>query len=237
MNKLLIIALFQLSCLALIGGVQGSPNDYPSQVKIADICSGTLVKERFLITAAHCFYTSKAKKERRLSVGKRIKVKAHHTGKTRRVRIKRVHLHPTYIAAIKNYKDVNQATRYAKDIAVAEITAIKGLPSAEINFKELPVGTELVMTGSGCTKKKKKGPFKFGSVTISQLKFETKNNPVFISESPTVLSCKGDSGGAVFESLDIVAITTANIETSSGQYSLHLNLLDVKDWIAQIISI
>ena len=235
MIKALALILLSTSTYALIGGVVAQDNDYPSQVRFADICSGTLVAKKYIVTAAHCFYDAKGTRIRDLKVRKKIKVRSYHLNKSKRVRIKKITIHHEYAKHIKEGKNRVLATKYSHDIAVLEISPIRGVPSPKISFHKIADGTELTMTGSGCTTKKKRGPFKYGSVTSTNTTINTRGNNILSTSSPTTRVCLGDSGGAIYEGQTIIGINTAFVETSNNEYNLHLRMSEVEQWLRDLI--
>jgi hypothetical protein len=190
-----------------------------------------MVHERYILTAAHCLYSDKGVFDSAFKKGKRLKVKSFYLGKTRRLRVKKVYTHQSYLEALKKHGSRSSATLYAKDVAVVEVTPFEGVPSANLVFKEIPAGVELTLTGSGCTAKRRGGLFKFGNAPTITLNVNSKGNPILKTKSDTTKLCPGDSGGATFEGQDVVAINTAYAKMGKGQVNYHLNLADIESWL------
>jgi secreted trypsin-like serine protease len=129
----------------IVGGVPASPDSNPFQVGLlikvrtddflAQYCAGTLVKKRFVVTAAHCSD---------FVLESEVQVLAHTQwldGSGDRHDVKRITIHPAW----------NPET-FDNDIAVWELaTPVLDIRPARIGRLDPPAGTELLATGWGAT--------------------------------------------------------------------------------------
>jgi len=127
----------------IVGGTPAGPTDNPFQVALlnrtqpdnfaAQFCGGTLVRENFVVTAAHCSDFVAANAVQVLTGSRRLDA----SGVRRDVT--RITVHPNWNAATFDH-----------DVAVWELaTAATGAPVASLATDDGPVGADLLATGWG----------------------------------------------------------------------------------------
>lgn len=219
--------------LAIIGGQEATSQEYPEQVKFADSCSGTIINKNYILTAAHCFYSPLGAPAHNINIGKNILIKSHYLGKRIRKRVKAIKIHPTYLDAIKLYRNRATAARYSHDIALLKVSSINNIPVANINYDQKSTDQIITATGNGCTTEKTKGPFKYLKTTVSEkdLRIIT-GDKILTTSTENGQLCSGDSGGGVYDGTDVIAVNSGKININETEdYNLHVDLSYHKEWI------
>ena len=128
----------------IVGGRDADPDTHPFQVGLlnkrnadnfeAQFCGGTLVAERFVVTAAHCS-TGRPERDAQVLVGTQSL-----DGSGQRINVLRVHRHPSWSSRTDDY-----------DVAVWELaTPVTGIPFASLAATQpTEAGTPLRVTGWG----------------------------------------------------------------------------------------
>lgn len=166
---------------ALLGARVGNPRDYPASFYSASRsgrCTSTLVGPRVLLTAAHC-------------VGNGATATVHHAGRSARSRCTHA---PDYSS--------NPTADWALCLFDTDLTGIV-YETISINPGLVTVGTELQLTGFGCTDFDgtggNDGVYRIGEAPVTGL--PNGNDYDIVTEGDVAL-CFGDSGGPAFRYLD-----------------------------------
>lgn len=162
----------------LIGGSPADPGDYPASFYArhgSGACTGTLVSEKVLLTAAHCVTGSYKATLRRAGV--------------------------TYRAACEaapEYFSGKPSADYALCLLDQPLKEVR-YESVSADPSRLKVGGSLLLAGFGCIKEDmtlgNDGIYRYGTTTIDSL---PKGGSNTIVTRGGVALCPGDSGGAAF---------------------------------------
>jgi len=209
-------------------------NQYPNVVALAEManwgtlvfCTGTLVDERWIVTAAHCLYG----KEGLLSAGDLSVLfgdDINLNGYNDAIRFSDFVLHPQYVDGAFDY-----------DIAVVELSSPKnGIDFAVLNDE--PIGQDwggksLTFVGFGMTDFNVNDS---GTKRVTEIPIVSYDEMIVYSEHATSNICQGDSGGPGFETTDSGALELAGVNSfiyagCSGGGGGATRIDVVIDWIA-----
>lgn len=198
----------------IVGGTNASASDNPFQVALlqrnnannqgAQFCGGALVRENFVVTAAHCSDFVTANQVQVLTGARRLDG----TGTRRNVR--RIVIHPQW----------NNQT-FDHDVAVWEMeTAATGSPLATLATADVPVGTQLLATGWGALGEGLGGSIDLRSVFVPLVDRTNCNDANSYNGQITdrmicagrdqggIDTCQGDSGGPLTTGAVLNGITS-----------------------------
>ncbi|UYV70521.1 hypothetical protein LAZ67_7003406 [Cordylochernes scorpioides] len=197
----------------IVGGQEAVPNSWPWQVSLQEVlarpsshfCGGTLVNDRWVVTAAHCFSGLEKKSDFSVHLGKHNKFQQEDKEIVR------------YMKRFVIYPDipedeflVNKKYRMSHDIALIELNApvtfndrVSPACLPEGENTQPPVGTKCYATGWGLTKGTGR------NTMLKQLIAPISNRTTCVSSFNIVLdkyqictefvekegACNGDSGG------------------------------------------
>jgi len=186
----------------IVGGKDADPTTHPFQVGLLDrgtsdtfkaqFCGGTLVANKFVVTAAHCSDTiSNAPNEVQVLVGTQ-KL----DGSGQRINVSKVTVHP-------NWNSNSNSNDY--DVAVWELaSSVTGIPFATLASTQPTVaGTLLRVTGWGSLSYQGSYPIMMGEVDVPFVPAVNDNCQdqsgitarMLCAGSSGKDSCQGDSGG------------------------------------------
>jgi secreted trypsin-like serine protease len=213
----------------IVGGTKAAEGAYPFQVgllkvkrekdgsarPLAQFCGGSLLTERWVLTAAHCFV--RGEKGKIASIDDVREIAAHVggnnlVGKADRILAKRIVIHPKYVpgTSVNDIAMVElERPPSAEAVNVGQVTVITKDTEAEI----LPVNAELTIIGWGMTEAKK------SSMDL----LETKVTAVDRGACNRVLTTARMKGSDIDQALSDLAFTM-NISPASRK-SLEQNLV------------
>jgi secreted trypsin-like serine protease len=210
----LVVALVMFSCTVsrqgnsyvdFIGGKKAEAKQFSSTVIIyfrGGSCGSAKVGKGVLLTAAHCVIGN-------IASGDVIDVQLR-TGKVepvaRYIKIIKTAIHPTYKAAIDSGSSLGEASNQAPDIGLLWVEdPLAEIPSAEIDFAPVTVGTEVIVSGSGCAQDDITPATTFAPKTLKYIQHTVEGIeasyftfPRFDSDGVEGRVCPGDSGTPVY---------------------------------------
>lgn len=201
--------------VTLRGARLAHPKDWPASfysVFPGGSCTATLVGPRALLTAAHC-----------VSDGGAIDITMEQT---------------VYTGTCTRYSLYNATNNSSADYALCLMSSDVTLAAYEtINLDQtrLKPGTELLLTGFGCTRDDGSGGddhnYRVGEVNIGKLPAGTNN---FITTSGEVALCYGDSGGPAFLYLDSAKKKRVQVSVNSEVHKLQNGNLGEESYLSSL---
>lgn len=234
---------------SIVGGTTVSINDFPWQISLqsfnSHFCGGSIIDERWILTAAHCVEGQTAS---------RLNIRAgsstwSRNGQTRQVR--RVIMHPSY--------NGDPADGY--DIALLELTSpltfgagVQPIPITTTGDEQAGVtsaGSVATVSGWGATREGGSGSSTLRAVSVpvvsnaqaSQLYRYQINNTMLaagIVGTGGKDSCQGDSGGPLVVSSNVgpslAGVVSYGFGCARGQYpGIYTRVSSYQGWIEQYI--
>jgi len=126
---------------AVIAGVRVAPSDHPAVVRLADVCTATVIAPRRLLTAGHCV-SHVVPGTTRVTIG------------GRRVRVSRVARHPRFQYLTPDYP----AEPY-RDLALVELAEDAGVEPLAVARRAVGAGTVVTLIGYGTGRPKATGNY------------------------------------------------------------------------------
>lgn len=199
----------------IVGGTTATTADNPFQVALlqaniannqsAQFCGGSLLQNRFVVTAAHCSDFLTANQVQVLTGTRRLDGT---TGVRRNVR--RITLHPQW-----------NANTFNNDVAVWELdSAATGIPLTTLTTTDGAVGTQLLATGWGAVGEGMAGSIDLRSVQVPMVDRTNCNDANSYNGAITdrmicagrdaggIDTCQGDSGGPLTRNGVLTGITS-----------------------------
>ncbi|GAB0097755.1 Trypsin-1 [Sergentomyia squamirostris] len=228
----------------IVGGYEVEIEDAPYQISLQyynrHICGGTIINERFIMTAAHCTSGSSAS-----SFGVRTG-SSYHAKDGTVVRVKQVTVHPEYDPRTIDY-----------DFSILELEeeltfndACQPLKLPEQN-QEVEEGSQLLVSGWGNTQNSQESTSKLRAAVVPKVTADVCSEAYrafggitdrmmcagFVKEGGKD-ACQGDSGGPlVFEDL-LVGVVSWGYGCAVPNYpGVYSRVASVRDWIHEVTNI
>lgn len=241
---LCLAALSLASRGKIVGGVETEPGEFPYMVSIqinSHFCGGSLIAPNYVLTAAHCIFTSSLPGRGRVVVGlHKLSDAAPEVFK-----IKRAIKHPKY----------QQRNSYDYDFALIELDGVSRFEPAILDGREvhdiIPEGMMSTTIGWGDTAEG-------GSLSDVLLKVDipivtqaecTKAYPKDILDTMLCAgldkggkdSCQGDSGGPLLVETDHGKVQVGVVSWGQGcarpmKYGVYSRVSSAIEWIESVIS-
>ena len=194
-----------------------------------NVCSGVVVRQDVVLTAAHCVATASDwrihwRDENNVPI---------------LVQPKHVKIHPQYnTKAIKNRSiSIDMAL-----VKLPEPLPSQFWPIALSDVQELSVGDSVIVAGYGLSdEKNSKALGKFRSATLSVIEPYGKSKIILWLEDPLSAGaggCHGDSGGPLIHNGSVIGITawtTGKGRSDCGVYTQGALISPQRDWIESVI--
>lgn len=194
----------------IIGGSEVPAGEMPFAVAFArqrvggslgNFCGGTLIDDRWVVTAAHCRINVQSK----AIIG--------------RTDITGANGFERDVASVWRHVDFGKLQSFDSDIALVELASPVTTSAAPFNSSPLPVSTPITVVGWGATVAGGASVERLHSVTLDVVadatcKLSYRNEPnkvtqnMYCANRPNKDSCQGDSGGGSF------------VQPTPGQYRL-----------------
>nr|XP_027234149.1 transmembrane protease serine 9-like [Penaeus vannamei] len=231
----------------IVEGAPAAAKEYPFQVRVRHrtdgrvyVCGGTIVKKRWVLTAAHCLFDKNEKIATSVEVG------------YGSISIDSL----TFVTALKfiAHPDYNNKT-FANDIAVVQLP--EPLPYVKNDSiqpvclaleSDIPFRGKVVATGWGHTSFDGTSPSTLHEVQLDLIsisdcevliRLPPDSSKVLCALTPYKDTCHGDSGGPLLTELEDgrwaqVALTSYGIECARPQYpGVYTKVSAYVDWISQ----
>ncbi len=181
--------------MTVVGGVLASACEHADVVSVGD-CTGVLVGERAVVTAAHC--VANATSDIRVGFGEQARTPARTLG------VKRCVVHPEY-----------DASRDTADIATCLLEASAGVGPSAIRRGAIALapGQPVTTCGFGSARLGEAGDTKRCAATVAGRVLE---GGVLLAGEPERTICNGDSGGPLY-AVDGDVQRVAAIALSAGR--------------------
>ncbi|XP_045460105.1 chymotrypsin-1-like [Harmonia axyridis] len=218
----------------IVGGQDAKNGAYPYQVSIQEIeqhiCGGSIIANRWILTAAHCIV---GKTLSRLSV---VAGTNSLDGTGKRYTIQRGILHPSY-----------DRTRSTSDIAILKlretISFNEKIKTINLPKVDTPRGVQLTLTGWGKSSYpgqvvRNLKTIKLTSISNSQCRrsfSQVLSSNLCTRGDPGRGACQGDSGGPLSDGSSVVGIVSFGVPCGVGQPDVFTRVFSFKKWITDNI--
>uniref|UniRef100_A0A1L8DQI3 trypsin n=1 Tax=Nyssomyia neivai TaxID=330878 RepID=A0A1L8DQI3_9DIPT len=255
MNQAIILAILSLSASAsvlrfptdrIVGGKPVNIEDVPYQVSINilgykpyHLCGGSIISERFILSAAHCV------------VGKNatftVRSGSNHSESGGQVsQIKKIYSHELFNRATTDYDFT--LLELEEPLTFSDTTRPVRLPEAD---EDIPDGTILNVSGWGKTKNPEESSKYIRIVSVPKVNDESCHESYVTSylEEPITKqmfcagyteggkdSCQGDSGGPVMgaDNVQLGVVSWGKDCAVPGYPGVYAKISAVRDWIREI---
>uniref|UniRef100_A0A336LGC1 CSON005046 protein n=1 Tax=Culicoides sonorensis TaxID=179676 RepID=A0A336LGC1_CULSO len=226
----------------IVGGTEAEKNEFPHQALLGNnvgfFCGGSLVSEKFVLTAAHCLTPTRPTK---VMLG--IHNKQYKSKDTQTFDVSQVIIHPSYKKPVV-YNDIGlvqlrkkvKLTPYVRPICLPTRKQVASLPKS------------LLATGFGLTSYDGDQSNTLQKISLPIIPHQTCQS-AFTSQKnylPQGILAKkqfqGDSGGPlqtvhkdVYCSYLQIGMTSVGVECGHGYPGIYTNILEYMDWVKEII--
>jgi hypothetical protein len=209
-----MMEMFRPRIARIVGGTIAGAADNPFQVALlqaniansqaAQFCGGSLLQDRFVVTAAHCSDFLAANQAQVLTGTRRL------DGSGVRRNVRRIVIHPQW-----------DSRTFNNDVAVWELdTSATGIPLTSLTTSDGAVGTQLLATGWGAVGEGQPGSTDLRRVEVPLVDRTNCNDVNSYNGAITdrmlcagrdvggIDTCQGDSGGPLTRSGQLTGITS-----------------------------
>ncbi|XP_062556158.1 trypsin 5G1-like [Armigeres subalbatus] len=224
----------------VVGGYEVDIKDVPFQVSLSDdyfghFCGGSLLSERWVLTAGHCANDQ--------DLGLKVRAgSSRHATDGQLYRVKKVYQHPQYNPVIIDY-----------DFSLLELEEpiIFGDSCQAVNLpkKDQPVeeGTCLQVSGWGATQNPSESRSVLRATTVPALSQDECVRAYSLNNEVTKRmvcagykeggkdACQGDSGGPLVEGNTLVGVVSWGIGCAQAGYpGVYSRVAAVRDWVREV---
>ncbi|XP_062699406.1 trypsin 5G1-like [Aedes albopictus] len=224
----------------IVGGFEVTVQDVPFQVSLSRVgsshfCGGSLVSERWVMTAGHCVEPGQTNLQVRVGSSR------HATG-GRLVLVKEVHRHPKYNPSSVDYDFA--LLELDETVTFSDSCKPVGLPLKDAPVKE---GTCLQVSGWGNTQNPSESTAVLRAANVPAVSQEECDKAYTYYGGVTDRmvcagykeggkdSCQGDSGGPLVEGSTLVGVVSWGAGCAQPGYpGVYSRVASVRDWVTEV---